>query len=177
MPRYWVGVASANHVARGVAGGFCQLCHGKAAPLRRMQPGDWLVYYSPAEEMRSPSTTAKPQPVQAFTAIGRVVGSSVYEFEMQPGFVPFRRDVAFKPGAKRASIRPLVAKLELTKDRGSKWGSAFRFGHVEVSAADFAIIAEAMGVSLSLEELEDGAAAASSNDEPRKRARVTTSSS
>ncbi|WP_275249374.1 hypothetical protein [Vandammella animalimorsus] len=32
--KYWLGVVSREHVQRGVAGDFCQLCHGKAAPLR-----------------------------------------------------------------------------------------------------------------------------------------------
>ena len=45
--RYWLGVVSRAHVERGVAGGFAQLCHGRAAPLARMQTGDWLIYYSP----------------------------------------------------------------------------------------------------------------------------------
>ena len=31
--RYWIGVASRDHVARGVAGGFCQLGHGKASAV------------------------------------------------------------------------------------------------------------------------------------------------
>ena len=37
-PRYWIAVASADHVARGVAGGFMQVCHGKRAPLARIRP-------------------------------------------------------------------------------------------------------------------------------------------
>lgn len=47
----WLGVVSRAHVQRGVSGGFAQVCHGKAAPLRRMQTGDWLIYYSPSTEM------------------------------------------------------------------------------------------------------------------------------
>jgi hypothetical protein len=35
-PRHWIGVVSRQHVLRGVAGGFAQLGHGTAAPLRRM---------------------------------------------------------------------------------------------------------------------------------------------
>jgi hypothetical protein len=31
----WLGVVSYAHVRTGVAGGFAQLCHGKAQPLRR----------------------------------------------------------------------------------------------------------------------------------------------
>ena len=41
MPtRYWIGVASRDHVMKGVAGGFCQLGHGKSAPVKRLAPGD-----------------------------------------------------------------------------------------------------------------------------------------
>ena len=28
---YWIAVASREHVRRGVAGGFAQVCHGKPA--------------------------------------------------------------------------------------------------------------------------------------------------
>ena len=68
--RYWIGVASRDHVARGVAGGFCQLCHGKAQPLQRMSAGDWIIYYSPKEEFDGNT------PCQRFTAIGEI-GSCV----------------------------------------------------------------------------------------------------
>ncbi len=27
----------------GVAGGFCQLCHGKSGPLKQMSQGDWII--------------------------------------------------------------------------------------------------------------------------------------
>ena|SRR5664279_630830 len=37
--RYWIGVASRDHVMKGVVGGFCQLGHGKAAPVKRLSPG------------------------------------------------------------------------------------------------------------------------------------------
>lgn len=54
--RYWIGVVSASHVSRGVQGGFAQLCHGKSAPLQRMRPGDWLIYYSPRTDMKEGET-------------------------------------------------------------------------------------------------------------------------
>jgi hypothetical protein len=60
----WLGVVSKQHVQRGVSGGFAQVCHGKAQPLRRMKAGDWLVYYSPALEMGG-------TPLRAFTALGQ----------------------------------------------------------------------------------------------------------
>ena len=70
--RYWIGVASKDHVSRGVDGGFCQLCHGKAQPLKRMASGDWIIYYSPKERFEDTLLC------QAFTAIGEVVGDAVY---------------------------------------------------------------------------------------------------
>jgi hypothetical protein len=35
------------------AKGFMQVSHGKAAPLRRIHPGDWVVYYSPTTAKRN----------------------------------------------------------------------------------------------------------------------------
>ena len=43
MSRNWLAVASANHVRKGRAEGFMQVCHGKLAPLRRIKPGDLVV--------------------------------------------------------------------------------------------------------------------------------------
>jgi hypothetical protein len=134
--RYWIGVASKEHVARGVAGGFCQLCHGKAQPLKRMQQGDWIIYYSPK------AFFGEDAPCQQFTAIGRVVGEQVYSFEMAPGFVPFRRDIEFMP-AQPVDIRPLIHMLDFIQNK-SRWGYVFRFGHLEISAADFELIAQQM---------------------------------
>jgi hypothetical protein len=141
--RYWIGVVSHEHVRRGVEGGFAQLCHGKEAPLRRMRPGDWLIYYSPAERMGA------KEPLQAFTAVGRVREGAVYEHEMSPGFVPFRRDVEFAPSTP-APIGPLLERLSFIVD-AKHWGAAFRYGHLRISEADFRLIAEAMEARLPAE--------------------------
>lgn len=133
QPRFWVGVASQDHVARGVAGGFCQLCHGKAAPLKRMSPGDWIAYYSPKVRLDGDELC------QQFTAIGEVIGNDVYVFEMAPCFAPFRRDIRFVE-SRAAPIRPLVEKLSFIRDP-KRWGYVFRFGHFEMSRQDFELIA------------------------------------
>ncbi len=62
--KHWIAVASAEHVRRGQAGGFMQVCHGKATPLKRIQPGDWVAYYSPTETFKGKDK------LQAFTAVG-----------------------------------------------------------------------------------------------------------
>lgn len=138
--RYWIGVASRDHVARGIAGGFCQLCHGKAQPLQRMSPGDWIIYYSPKEQFEGST------PCQRFTAIGEIQPGEIYAFEMFPGFQPHRRKVRFHP-ARAAAIHPLIADLEFIRDK-AHWGAPFRFGFLEISRADFELIAETMLVEL-----------------------------
>ena len=136
-PRYFIGVASREHVLRGVDGGFCQLCHGKAAPLKRMRPGDWIAYYSGKESLGGDA------PCQRFTALGRVREGEPYPFDMGDGFVPFRRDVDFLPAAREVDIRPLVPGLAFIPDK-ARWGYPFRRGYLEVGREDFALIARAM---------------------------------
>ena len=135
--KFWVVTASADHAARGRDWGIVQACHGKVAPLRRMQPGDGVVIYSPRERMTGGA------PVQGFTALGHVAGPEVWQVEMAPGFYPWRRAVNWLPG-QVAPIRPLLPQLELTRDE-SAWGMVFRFGLRALTAADFARIAAAMG--------------------------------
>ena len=134
--RYWIGVASKDHVARGVAGGFCQLGHGKAAPLSRMATRDWIIYYS------SKVSLERDELCQRFTAIGKIIGVAPYLFEMSPSFATYRRDVQFKK-CESIAIRPMLAELDFIKDK-TRWGSAFRFGHFEIQRADFERIATAM---------------------------------
>jgi hypothetical protein len=136
--RYWIGVASRDHVRRGVESGFCQLAHGKASAVRRLAEGDWIVYYSPRSEMQG------GDPVQAFTALGQVRPGAPYPFDMGNGFVPVRRDVDYLP-CREAPIRPLVEQLGFIRNKQS-WGAAFRFGQVEISQADFDLIRAAMAI-------------------------------
>lgn len=48
MTRFWIGVVSKEHVLRGVEGGFCQVCHGKKAPLNRMKKGTTFSTTAPS---------------------------------------------------------------------------------------------------------------------------------
>jgi hypothetical protein len=139
--RHWIAVASREHVLRGVAGGFAQVGHGKGAPLRRMRPGDGIVYYAPAETMGG-------DPVRRFVAIGRIRDDRVYQADMsamlgQP-FLPFRRDVDWIE-AREAEITPLLDDLSFITDK-RRWGYPFRRGCFTVPEGDFRRIATAMGV-------------------------------
>ena len=135
---YWVGVVSKDHVDIGVAGGFAQVNHGKAAPLERMHAGDGFAFYSPRTKYRDGES------LQAFTAIGRIRNGNVYRQE-SGDFRPFRLDVDFFP-AQIAPVRPLIDQLSFIRSK-THWGAAFRFGVVRVPEADFALIVAAMGRS------------------------------
>jgi len=141
MTGHWIGVACAAHVRRGRAGGFMQLGHGKAAPLKRVKPGDRIVYYSPTV------TLGGKDKLQSFTAIGAVKEGEPYQFDMGKSFKPYRRDVTWAD-AHEAPIAPLLDKLEFTAGK-TNWGYKFRFGLFPISAADFRLIAKAMGARIS----------------------------
>src|ERR1700678_4782102 len=86
MSAYWIGVASADHVRRRRKDGFMQVNHGKAAPLKRMKPGDGIVYYSPTV------TYGGKDKLRAFTAIGTAKDRQPYIGEMGSGFTTATRD-------------------------------------------------------------------------------------
>lgn len=136
MTRFWCGVISRDHIQRGLAGGFCQVCHGRRAPLARMTVGDGIVLYSPTIQFRG---TAR---CQRFSAIGKVQDKMPYQFQMTQDFVPFRRDVRYFD-AREADIHPLLDRLEFTRGNPN-WGYKLRLGHFELSKSDFRTIAQAM---------------------------------
>jgi hypothetical protein len=141
MKANWIAVASAEHVRRGRAAGFMQVCHGKGAPLRRVQPGDGIVYYSPTEAFGGNDG------LRAFTAIGRVRDAEPYQFDMGGGFRPSRRDVDWAP-ADETPIRPLLGRLDFTAGKHN-WGYQLRLGLFAIGAHDFDVIADAMGAEVS----------------------------
>jgi hypothetical protein len=145
MRRNWIAVASAEHVLRGRAGAYMQVCHGKAAPLRRLAPGDRVVYYSPTFAFGSKTK------LQEFTAIGTVKNRDPYQVQMQCDngsvFLPYRRDVDWS-AARAVKIQGLLSELEFSSGK-INWGYQFRFGIFEISEHDLLCIASAMTAKLS----------------------------
>lgn len=121
---------------KGICGGFAQLCHGKEAPLKKMNTGDWIIYYSSKESIQE--TT----PYQKFTAIGKVIDDDVFQFDMGNDFIPFRRNINFI-SCRETSIHPLIPHLTFIKNK-KRWGYPFRFGHLEINEKDFKLISEKM---------------------------------
>ena len=135
---YWIGVASRAHVRLGAAGGYCQLGHGKNAPVKRLSPGDFIIYYSPREEMD------EGEPLRMFTALGQISAREPYLAQMTQGFEAWRRDVRWLT-AREAPIAPLIPALSFIPDK-TRWGYPFRRGSFKITEADFLLIAAAMGV-------------------------------
>ncbi|MGV4793597.1 EVE domain-containing protein [Rhizobium sp. F40D2] len=136
MADAWIAVASAEHVRIGRRAGFMQVCHGKAPPLKRIRPGDRVIYYSPTV------TFGGNDRLQAFTAIGVARDRSPYQVEMETGFKPWRRDVDWQP-AEETPVRPLLERLSFTQP-GTNWGDQLRFGLFGIDDRDADVIAEMM---------------------------------
>src|SRR3989344_6368429 len=134
--KHWIAVVSKEHTMRGVAGSFMQVCHGKQAPLKRMSKDDWMIVYSPKHTMEG------NEKLQSFTAIGHAVDDRVYQFQMTPSFVPFRRNMKFYD-CEEISILPLIDQLDFIQDK-KKWGFKFRFGFFEINERDFKLIKSKM---------------------------------
>ena len=139
MTRYWVGVASRDHVRAAVDGGFCQLNHGKEVPLKRIARGDRILYYSPREAINA------GKPIKAFTAIGKIIDDEPYQAVQSERFKPFRRKVDYF-SAQEAEIHPLLDTLSFSRG-GRAWGQVLRRGFFEIEKDDHDLIAEAMALN------------------------------
>jgi len=136
MSRYWIGVASKEHVENGVKLGICQFCHGKSSPAKRLQKGDYVIYYS------SKVTMEGSELYQKFTAIGIVKDDLSYQVEMESGFKPFRRIIDYLD-AKHVDIKPLIPMLSFIKNKNA-WGYIFRYGFLEIDQQSFKVISREM---------------------------------
>lgn len=137
MTAYWIGVAAAEHVEGGIAGGFCMLGHGRHEAVKRLKRGDWLAYYSPRRALDPRSAE-----VRAFTAIGVVASDEPVERQMSPQRTGWSRAVDWLQ-ASPAPVRPLLPLLSFVKDP-VHWGMAFRRSVIKASHDDMALIAKAM---------------------------------
>lgn len=134
--KYWIVVASKDHVKYAIEQGIVQACHGKSSPLKRMKIGDFVIYYS------SKQTMGKSEKSQEFTAIGQLKDDEIYPFQMTADFCTFRRNIDFYD-SEDVSILPLINELDFIRDKKS-WGYPFRFGSFEISEQDFKLISSTM---------------------------------
>jgi hypothetical protein len=127
--RFWIIVASREHVMLGVSGGFALAGHGKRSGLARMHAGDSIIFYSPKV------TYEGNESLHAFTALGTVTDDQIIQVEMYPDFKPFRRNVKYQYTGD-IKIEPLITDLNFIRNKKS-WGYTFRFGLLEIQKEDF----------------------------------------
>jgi hypothetical protein len=130
----WLGVASAEHVRRGVNLGIAQIGHGKRAGLARMKAGDTLVYYSPVERLGDGA------PLRRFTALGTVADDEIWQAD-EGDFKPFRRRVRYED-ATPVDVESVKSLLRLTAS--PNWGYQLRRGLVPLEEADVQILRSRM---------------------------------
>lgn len=107
--------------------------------LRRLSPGDGVVYYSPKEKMEA---SAK---VQAYVAIGHISPGEIYQAQQSDCFQPSRRDVNYFE-SKDAPISPLLDRLSFSSG-GANWGLMMRRGLFEITETDFKLISQKMKIA------------------------------
>ncbi|MES2529431.1 MAG: EVE domain-containing protein [Pseudomonadota bacterium] len=135
----WIAVASAEHARIGRDHrpvGFMQVGHGKGTPLKRIAPGDRVAYYAPA------TVYGGKDRLQSFVSIGVVQPGAPYIGDMGNGFQPWRRDVRYSP-SREAPIAPLIGAFDFVEDP-KHWGAKFRYGLLQISEHDMALVASAM---------------------------------
>lgn len=108
--KYWIIVASKDHVKRGIVAGIAQACHGKSSPLKRMKKGDFIICYSGKQIM------GNPDKCQEFTGLGKVTDDETYEFQVSKDFCPSRRSIEFST-CEDVSILPLIEKLDFIPNK------------------------------------------------------------
>jgi predicted RNA-binding protein len=136
VAKYWVILASKDHVKAGIVQGIAQACHGKSSPLKRMKKGDFIVYYSGKQ------TIGKQDKCQEFTALGKVIDDEIYQFQVTEDFCPSRRNIEFSQ-CKDTSVLPLINDLDFIQNK-KNWGSSFRYGFFEINQHDFDLISSQM---------------------------------
>ncbi|HLA53394.1 MAG TPA: EVE domain-containing protein [Flavitalea sp.] len=136
MDTYFLICASEDHVRKGVAKGFAQAGHGRKNPMNRPAKGDWLLFYSSKDKMEG------GEPLQEFTALGRVMDEEPFQPDTKSDFKPYRRKVHFLK-TNNAPIKPLLDKLDFIKNK-KRWGFYLMSGFRKIEKKDFDLIKKAM---------------------------------
>lgn len=134
MQKYWINVIPKERVVKAVEEGIMQ-SQGDEAHLSRMQKDDWVIFYSPREDIEG---TTK---LQAFTAIGQIADTVIYPVEHSE-IKAFRRKVTYTK-SKEVPVIPLIQKLGFIRNK-KHWGFIFKLNLIQILEEDFNIISKEM---------------------------------
>lgn len=139
MANHYIGIVGKARADNFIKAGALELGRGGAGDLAGLMPGDGIAIYAPRV------SRIAAEPLQAFTAIGRITGHLPHREEIAPGVFRHRLLTDWKEVQGDASIRPLVAQLDLTTRYGPRWGQVLRRDIVPINEDDFFRIASALG--------------------------------
>lgn len=136
MTKYFLIVASKDHVLGGIKQGFAQAGHGRKDFMSKPSKGDWIVFYSSKDKFEDRKA------YQKFTALGQITDDEPYQPDTEKKFKPYRRNVDYKV-CNEADIHPLLKDLEFIKNK-KRWGFYLISGFREISKNDFDVITHTM---------------------------------
>ena len=137
--KFWLIVASRDHVKTGLENGFAQSCHGKKTWISKPKKGDKVVFYSSKIEF---GNTSKDNKLMKFTALGTFNSDEITTSEISEKTF-FRRAVDFEKIIQEIPIKNLLNKLEFIKNK-DRWGIEVRNGMREIPKNDFLLIENLM---------------------------------
>ncbi|NSX53257.1 EVE domain-containing protein [Parasulfitobacter algicola] len=136
--RYWIGVADKSYVTAAVTENICLFSGGQKAVIQNMNSGDGVIYYSPKQSHSGGA-------LQCFTALGQVVGDTVYykdDWPDHPKFKAWVRTCSYEKTGDTA-VQSVLDRLEFIIDT-TDWGVSFEQAQFEISENDFNMLAKAM---------------------------------
>lgn len=136
MAAYYLGIAEKSYVDLCTEAGVCVLGISGPSGVKKLNPGDGVIYYSP-------KTAPDGEVLRAFTAIGEVTGEGEYERDFGSGTLLWCRNVAWRGEAREVSIYDHLDGLSWIK-KPKNWGFYMRGSHRAIPGEDFARLSGAM---------------------------------
>lgn len=132
---YWIGVASLDHLERGIQRGMFGIGHGKKAPLDLMKPGDKIVFYLPKKVY---AATGPENIYQKFCGFATIDEGDVFSEQIGERCM-FRKRLTFTDTTREVPIREVLDQLSFIKDK-THWGFPFMRGYVQITQKDWEIL-------------------------------------
>ena len=134
MAAHYLGIAEKIHVDLVVDAGVVVLGLKGPNGVRKLRPGDGVIYYSP-------KTAPDGEVLRSFTAVGTVLGDMEYERDFPSGTKLWVRAVDWHPVVGDVSIYDLLKDLSWIK-KPKNWGFYMRGAHRAIPEADFNLISK-----------------------------------
>lgn len=132
---HFIGVVHRAQTRTARDRGFVAFSHGDESAVRRLSPGDTVIYYAPKSDFDG-------DPVRAFVAPAEVTGEAPHRTDYPGGRTAWVRAATFAK-VREVPVRPLLDRLSFVRDP-RHWGLAFRRGKFSITPDDHALIAGLM---------------------------------